>query len=101
MQLIKLCSHPSQPCYFVTNTFTVTYCTLRTTTKFDAVILPKNVQVFLPDSDSHAEVCLKFSYLTGVGKLAGENDDIGVLPVRVCIILLPDSGVVCSLLIDF
>ena len=33
-------------------------------------------------------------YLTGVGKLAGENDDVGVLPVDVCIILLLDSGVV-------
>jgi hypothetical protein len=40
-------------------------------------------------------------YLAGVGKLAGENDDVGVLPVNVCIILLPDSGVVCSLLMDF
>jgi hypothetical protein len=42
----------------------------------------------------------QLQYLTGVGKLAGEND-VGVLPVNVCIILLLDSGVVCSLLIDF
>ena len=39
-------------------------------------------------------------YLTGVGKLAGEKDDLGVLPAIVCNILLLDSGVVCSLLMD-
>ena len=36
-----------------------------------------------------------------MGRLAGENDNDGVLPVDVWIILLPDSGVVCSLLFDF
>ena len=75
-------------------------------TQFDAVYLYlTNTYNFCDQILTHTLlVCAtkkQLQYLTGVGKLAGENEDVGVLPVNVCIILLLDSGVVCSLLIDF